>query len=72
MLTQEQAGFDANHLLRYNANSFIVTVDDNGTGAVDILNGPMALRPGDPLLRGDSALEVLSFVDATHFLALFV
>ena len=72
MLTQEQAGFDANHLLRYNANSFIVTVDDNGMGAVDILNGPMALRPGDRLLRGDSALEVLSVVDATHCLALFV
>ena len=66
ILTQEQAGFAVNHLIRYNTGSQMLIFDDNGVGALDILNGAMAVRPGDRFILGRNVLEVKNVVDATH------
>jgi len=72
VLTLEQAGFGAQTLFMYQANSMILTCQENGGPAVDILNGPMALRRGDRLIHGQYALQIDKVIDAHHALAQFV
>ena len=67
-LTQPQAHFDVQHRLQYAAATKLVTFDANGQGAIDVQHGVMSLRPGDRLRHGDTVLQVLQIIDATHAL----
>ena len=71
-LTQEEAGFHANHLILFDPNSSLFTCDANGQFPIDLQHGPMALRPGDRLKCGGGTLEVMYVVDATCGMARFV
>ena len=66
LLTQAQAGFDANLLIGYHTPSQLMVFDDNGVGNIDILHGVMAVRPGDRFVRGENVLEIKHVINATR------
>jgi len=67
-LTQTQAQFHAEHRLRYERDTQLITFDANGHEAIDVQYGVMALRIGDRLCHGALVYEVVRTVDATHAL----
>jgi len=71
-LTQEQAGFHANHLFLYEHTSMLFGCDENGQDLVDFRHGAMALRPGDRVIHQQAVLEILEVLSARTALATYV
>jgi len=72
ILTQEQAGFNPNHLFLYEHTSMILGCEENGHDAIDLRHGPMALRPGDRVIQDQAALEILEVLSAHRAMATYV
>ena len=72
VLTQVQAGFHEDHLIKYDADTFMLTFDENEQKGLDIMNGAMALREGDRLSHGNVVLDIHHIIDATHAFATYV
>jgi len=71
-LTQEQAGFDVAHQFAYQHTSMLLVADENGAGPIDLLHGPMALRPGDRVIHERAILEIEEVVSAHAAMAKYI
>ena len=67
-MTQEQAMFHVQHLIRYDSQRQVLEFDANGQTPIDIMHGSMALRTGDRLRHGELELEIVNVIDETHAL----
>jgi len=72
VLSQEQAGFHNDHQFGYDRTIHMFQAFENGQGAIDILNGPMALRAGDRVIYRRQVLQISEVLNEHRALARYV